>query len=139
MKVKQVGQKFLIVLEMGEEVINSLTNFSKEYKINFGSFQAIGAVSFAAIGNYEVDKKTYHWKDFKGNLEVTSLLGNIASLDGKIVIHTHINISDENFNCFGGHLKEALVSGTLEVVVEVNDELIERKFNDEIGLNLLDI
>lgn len=140
MKVKQIGKKrFLVVLEKGEEVIDCLTKFSKDYKVNFASFQAIGAVSFITIGNYKIDKKAYQWMDFKGDLEVTSLLGNISSLDVKPFIHAHVNISDEGFNCFGGHLKKALVSGTLEVIVDLCDELIKRKFSDEIGLNLLDI
>ncbi len=139
MSFKKFGLKYILTIDKGEEVINAITKFAKKENIKLATFSGIGAVSSATIGYYELSTKSYRGKDFSGNLEVTSLLGNIAILKGEQFVHSHITISDENLNVFGGHLKQAVVGVTLEVVVELIDGEIERKFSDEIGLNLLDI
>ncbi|MBI2011959.1 DNA-binding protein [Candidatus Daviesbacteria bacterium] len=139
MRHKQFGSKFVVKLEKGEEVISSLTKFCEDNQIFLGYLSGIGAVNKATIGSYELSTKTYHWKDFSGSLEVTSLVGNITFLDNKPFIHVHINISDENLTIFGGHLREATVGVTLEIFIEKIDGRIIRKMDNEIGLNLLDL
>lgn len=139
MRYKKFETKYIIALDKGEEIIQALIDFVKTENIKLATFSAIGAVSSATIGSYELSTKSYHWKDFSGDLEVTSLNGNVVLLKGEQFIHAHINISDENLQVFGGHLKKAIIGATLEVVVELIDGKVERKFNEDIGLNLLDI
>ena len=139
MKHKKFSDKCVVKLEKGDEVIACLTNFAKDEQIKLAKFFGIGAVSSITVGFYQLPKKTYVWREFIEELEVTSLLGNIAILDSEPFIHAHINVSDKNFNVYGGHLKKAIVGATLEVVVELIDGEVERKFSDEIGLNLLNL
>lgn len=137
MKFKKIEQKYLIRLERGESIVESLTKFCQEQAINFGTISAIGGVDQATLGWYELTTKSYHWKDFSGNLEVVSLTGNIALLDQAPFLHIHTVIADENYQSFGGHLKEAKVAVTLEVIIEKLEGKVERKMEDEIGLSLL--
>ncbi len=137
MKFKKVGQKYLIKLERGEEVIKTLTQLCQSHQINFGTVSGIGGFHQVILGWYELSSKSYHWKDFLGNLEVTSLNGNISILDGQPFLHIHCTISDESFHGFGGHLKEGRVGVTLEVVIEKSEGEMTRKMDEEIGLNLL--
>ena len=50
--------------------------------------------------------------------------------------HTHITFSDTNYNVFGGHLFDAQISATGEFKIDILDSKIDRKFSNEIGLNL---
>lgn len=101
-----------------------------------GMFSAIGALSSATIKVYDLENKKYSEKKISGNLEVASLTGVLAYLDGKPVLHIHVCLSDENFNVFAGHLERGVVSATLEVGFQESEGLT-RKFNENIGLNLL--
>ena len=50
--------------------------------------------------------------------------------------HLHMSAGDENGHVFGGHLNEATVSATCEMVIEIIDGKVDRYFDEEIGLNL---
>ena len=70
------------------------------------------------------------------------LIGNITEKDKNPYLHIHINFSNEEGNCFGGHLVKAIISATCEVIIteSIIDEIensVNREFNKEIGLNLL--
>lgn len=131
MKVK------VIRLKKGDRVIETLTGaISREGKC--GTLFGIGAVSEATIKVYNLAQKSYSQKTVRGNLEVCNLTGVVAKLEDKIAIHPHITLTNENFETFGGHLEEAVVSATLEVIF-VEGDSISRKYSEEIGLNLLDI
>ena len=47
-----------------------------------------------------------------------------------------MSAGDENGHVFGGHLNEATVSATCEMVIEIIDGKVDRYFDEEIGLNL---
>ncbi|MBI3485777.1 DNA-binding protein [Candidatus Daviesbacteria bacterium] len=109
MKVKQIKDKFIIRLEKDEKLVEELILFCQQYNIKQGLILGIGALSQVTIGYYKLATKNYHFQDFSGDLEVTSLIGNIALLKDKPMIHLHINISDESFKVYGGHLKEGVI------------------------------
>ena len=138
MTSKNFGNIYIVKLKKGEEVISSLENFARVEEIRFAWISGLGGLEKASIGYYNLGGKQYHFKDFSGDLEVTSLEGNIASFEGKSALHIHLTISDENQNTLGGHLKEAVVGGTLELRVETFDQEINRVKDDDTGLDLLD-
>ncbi len=96
MQFRKFGEKYLIRLGKAEEIITTLTKFCQDEGINFGTISAIGGVDQITIGWYELKTKSYHWRDFSGNLEVTSLTGNIALLDNQPFLHIHTVISNES-------------------------------------------
>lgn len=122
-------------LEKGQKVIKTLQSIF-EQKNQCGVFFAIGALSRLTIKVYDLEEKKYSSKTFDGKYEVCNMTGILARLDGKIALHPHISVSDSNFNVIGGHLEEAIVGATLEVIFFAGDD-IERKYSDQIGLNLL--
>ena len=124
-------------LQKGQKIVETLTK-TLTTKGLCGSIFAIGAVSWVKLKVYDLKTRAYFEKVVEGKLEVCSLTGIVAHLeDGQIAIHPHIVVTNERFETFGGHLEEAIVSATLEVIFIEGDKL-QRKYDEEIGLNLLD-
>jgi len=138
MQYRKSKNAFLIRLMKGEEIISSLTKFLTAQKISSAYFSGIGAVQKATLGFYNLKKKKYIWRKFS-ECEVVSLIGNVSLLNGKPFIHAHLVISDNKYSCYGGHLKDAVIGATLEIVLKKLSGKAERKFDREIGLNLLDL
>lgn len=135
MKYKVYENYILICLEAGDEVINSITQIAIKENIRFASLTGIGTADKVEMGFFELKNKDYRKNSLEGEYELTSLLGNIALKDGKQFVHIHVNISDENYNVYGGHLFSANVLATAEIVLNVIDIDIDRKFNDDFGLH----
>jgi len=117
----------------------SLKAFCREEKITLGTVQGIGATNDAEVGLFETKSKNYLSHHFTGDFEITSLLGNITTFKGEIYLHLHATLCGKDHHAYGGHLNSATVSATFEAVIEKTEGVIEREFNDEIGLNLLKI
>ena len=135
----QDGSRYIIKLKKGEKIVENLIRFSAENKIKNACFTAIGAVLEATLSFYDLKNKKYEDITLKKDLEITSLIGNITQMNNKPVIHAHITLSDEKMNTKGGHLKEAVTSGTCEIFLEKLNTTIRRKYDEETGLNLMDI
>lgn len=137
MKFKKFGNKWVVSINIGEEVVETLKKFCKDNKIKLGTISGIGAVKRATIGFYNLETKKYYPKELNGDYEITSLLGNISTMDGEVYLHLHINLADSNYNTCGGHLNSAIIGGVGEMIIEEIEGEIERGFNEEVGLNLL--
>ena len=122
--------------EKGEELISELLRFFSDTKHPSASFTVIGATSDVELGFYSLTKKEYHWKNFVGEYEITGGVGNIAYFEGKPVVHLHTTIADADFKAFGGHVRRLVVGATCEVTLLFHENVHEREFVPEIGLNL---
>ena len=139
MKHKQFGEKYIIRIEKGEEIVATLIKFCQEQKITLGTISGIGATNQAIIGLFKTDQKEYISQEFTGDYEITSLLGNISQKNGEVYPHLHATLADANNIGYGGHLTSAVVSATFEAVLQKINGQIDRQFDKEIGLNLLKI
>ncbi|MDP2750919.1 MAG: DNA-binding protein [Nanoarchaeota archaeon] len=135
----KINKVHVIRLKKGEEIVSKLTDFCSANKISNGIVYAIGAVSAAELALYRLEDKKYFFKTFDEPMEICSLNGNVTLLEKKPTLHLHIVLGDEQFETFGGHLKRAVVSATCEATIIELDSKIKRKYDEEIGLNLLDI
>lgn len=135
----EIADRYIIRLEKGDEIISSLIDFCLENRISFATFNAIGAVSRIKLALYKLDKKEYLHKSFDGPFEIASMYGNICEMDGNFIVHSHGVFSDINFDGKAGHVGSAIISATGEIALQSYKNVIFRKKNDEIGLNLLDI
>lgn len=71
-------------------------------------------------------------------VEVVSLLGDIAlGPDGKPALHPHVVISRADGMAMGGHLIEAHVRPTLEVVLTESPRHLHKRKDRESGLALI--
>jgi uncharacterized protein len=129
--------KYVLRFDLGEDVMEGLKDFSKKQKIKSADFSAIGACREIVLSFYNLKTKKYEDKLVKEDLEITSLIGNIAHLGKEIIIHSHGNFSDDKMKVMGGHVKKLIVSATCEVILSVMDKKIIRGYDEVTGLNLM--
>lgn len=137
MTFSKTDNGYLIRLFKGEKIVESLQKFCKKESLVSGSLTAIGGASDIELGYYNLETKQYQWKTFQEVHEIVSLTGNISLVENEPFLHIHTVISNNNFETFGGHLKEATVSATCEVILTNLNAETGREMDDEIGLRLL--
>ena len=132
MQSKTLNNGYILKLEKGEEVIAALAKFCEDNDIKSGCIAGIGATNNASINYYDLEKGKYISKKFSDkNYEIISLNGNISLLQGKPFTHIHIALGDSDYNVFGGHLESAVISVTCEITINMADNVINRKLDDE--------
>ncbi len=127
MEVRREKEMWLVRLEKGEKVKETLAEFAREHYVKGAKLSAIGAVDWAELAYFDEEKQAYENKTFSGGLEVLNLAGNISWVDDETpMVHLHATLGKEDYNVVGGHLNEALVSVTIEAFV-LQTEAISRQ------------
>ncbi len=139
MKYFVLGSSYVVRLDAGEKIIETLRALCERDAIGSGFFQGLGAVNEAELGHFDPATGDFSWTKLAGPCEIVSLYGNITVVDGKPVIHAHASLGDKTFAVRGGHLREAVVSVTCEVTLTRFRDDIERKKDAATGLFLLDL
>lgn len=139
MTYKASGDSYLVRVAKGERLAVALGEFMSETKIEGGWVSGIGAASDITLGLYQPATKDYKWKTFSEQMEITELTGDLAhGADGKMMFHLHGTFGDSNYQTFSGHVKDFLVTATLELLITKVDP-IHRKFDEQTALQLLDL
>ncbi len=128
MKYFVLGSTYVVRLDPGERIVETLKALCERDAIGGGYFQGLGAVAEAEIGHFDPAANAYTWIKLSGPYEILSLYGNITALEGQPSIHAHIGLGDNAMTVKGGHLKEAVVSVTCEItLVRFRDDIGRRK------------
>ena len=133
MDYRKFGNKIIARIDRGEEIVTSLKAICQS-----ASVSAIGAVNSFTVGVFSPKDKTYKANKFAGDYEIVSLLGTVTTKDGQFYAHLHMSAGDGEGKVFGGHLNEAFVSATCEMVIDIADGAVGRAYSEEIGLNLFE-
>lgn len=138
MQYKKLEDTYVVRLERGEEVIQSLKELCEKEKIKVAEITGLGAADLVEIGLFNVKTKEYRTQVEEGMFEITSLVGNATRKEGEVYLHIHINFSDSSTITKGGHLVRAIISATGEIFVRKIEGEVNRKLSKEVGLNLLE-
>jgi predicted DNA-binding protein with PD1-like motif len=131
---------YVLVFETGDDVMAGLIGFAKEQQLEGSDFTAIGAFSRVVLGYFDVARKTYKKIPVEEQVEVLTLLGNITrEEDGEPKVHAHVVVGLADGTTRGGHLLEARVRPTLELVLTESPVELRRRFNPAAGLALIDL
>jgi predicted DNA-binding protein with PD1-like motif len=128
----------VVVFDTGEEVVHGLTAWATQHRVTGARFTAIGAFSDAVLGYFDWERKDYQKISIHEQVEVLSLVGNIALKGSEPSLHAHVVLGKADGSAHGGHLLEAHVRPTLEVVIEEAPRELRRVFDSITGLALLD-
>lgn len=133
------GQRtYVLVLETGEEVLSSLQAFAEAQQIHTAQLTAIGAFSDVILKYFDWDKKQYRDVPVREQVEVASLNGDIAQApSGGPALHVHLVVGKRDGTAMAGHLGEAHVRPTLEVIVTESPAHLRKVKDPESGLALI--
>jgi predicted DNA-binding protein with PD1-like motif len=132
------GEKtFAVVFDKGDEVVQGLQDFAQQQQLTAAHFTAVGAFSDVTLGYFEREKKDYKKIPLREQVEVLSLVGNIALAKGQPKVHAHVVVGKSDGTAHGGHLLEAHVWPTLEVMLIESPSHLQRHIDEETGLALL--
>lgn len=139
MEYRRFGNAIVARIDKGEEIVEKVMELAGKERIALASVQALGAIGSFTAGVFRTDEKRYLSNEFEGYFEIVSLTGTINTMEGKPYCHLHISAGNEKGEVFGGHLNRAVVSATCEMVIRLIDGRVERYFDEDIGLNLLQL
>lgn len=138
--LKEGAQRtFALVFDVDEEVVGGLRAFAAEQSLLASSFTAIGAFQRVTLGYFDLDKKDYETIPIDEQVEVLALIGNVARKGNQPKIHAHVVVGKRDGTAHGGHLLEARVRPTLEVVIQESPEFLIRQTDEVTGLPLISL
>lgn len=135
------GEKtFVLIFSTGDEAMAGLTAFAREKRLAASRITAIGGFQEATLGYFEWEKKDYSKIPLREQVEVLSLVGDIALTDkGEPKVHVHVVLGRSDGSTRGGHLLEGRVRPTLEVVLVESPKHLHRKHDPQSGLALIQL
>lgn len=143
MKIKKMlGNKYALIIEKDEMIIEMLTEFANSEKIGMAQFQMIGSITDVTLGYVPPKSSEYLWKTFKDQWELLSGAGTISWDKENMtpIVHCHVSIGDHNFKVIGGHMRDAKVAIKAEVIVDVlNDKQIYQVIDNKSNFHAWDI
>jgi len=131
-------KQYAVIFYQGDEAFSGLLEFAEKYQVTSAHFTAIGALNKATLGWFDPQRKMYKKIPINGQHEVIGMSGDIALYEGKPVVHTHLVLGSPDGTTRAGHVLDAYVSPTLEVMVTVNPIAMQKRFDPETDLTLID-
>lgn len=138
MEYRRFKNKIVARIDPKEEILEKLKEIALKENIELASISAIGAVNNFTVGVFNVSEKKYYANSFNGNFEIVSLTGTISTMNNEYYAHLHMSAGDSEGKVFGGHLNNAIVSATCEMIIDIIDGKVDRKLCDTIGLNIFE-
>jgi predicted DNA-binding protein with PD1-like motif len=139
LRFQQIGDRYQLRIESGEAVAATLKVFLAAKSIGFAQMTGLGAVSSASIAYLRAERKEYENHTLDEQMEVVSLIGNVALKDGEPFLHIHVTLARSDLSVVGGHFLDATVSPLLEIWLAPEDTTVNRVFDESCGLYLMDL
>lgn len=141
MEYRRFDRDYYIRLDKGDEIIASLIALCEREGIAAGSVSGIGGCGCAAVGVFDLEAKDYVRREEHTLLELVSLNGNITVYEGRPYVHAHALFAYQRDGVIGtlaGHLLEARIELTGELVLTPADGRIGRRYDAALGIRTWD-
>ena len=139
-QIDDAPETFILVFETGDEVASGLSQFARDHKLECASFKAVGALSSVRLSWFNWETKAYEPAvTLDEQVELLSLIGDVALKDGAPVVHAHVVIGRRDGTAHGGHLLRASVRPTCEVVLTASPAHLQKAFDPASGLFLIKV
>jgi uncharacterized protein len=98
----------------------------------------IGAFADVTLGYFNWEKKDYEGNAVHEQVEVASMIDDIAlSPSGEPTLHIHVVLGKRDGTALAGHLQEAHVRPTLEVILNEAPVHLQKVHDPQSGLALI--
>ena len=129
---------FAVVLETGDKAMSCLQKFIRANKILAAQLTGIGAFADVTLGYFDWTKKDYIGNPVSEQVEVASMIGDVAlSPSGEPTLHIHVVVGKRDGTALAGHLQEARVRPTLEVILTESPAHLQKVHDPQSGLALI--
>ena len=95
MHFQKTSQGYVVRLQKGEEIMESLTRFMDDRGIGAGFVLGLGAVTDVALGFFNAETREYTRKEYHEEYELVNLTGNLSYDGGSPRLHAHVVISGQ--------------------------------------------
>ncbi|HEX3670224.1 MAG TPA: PPC domain-containing DNA-binding protein [Candidatus Cybelea sp.] len=137
-RIDDVPKTFVLVFDTGDELATGLLRFAEEQHLAASSFTAIGGLSSVRLAWFSWDSKSYEPAvTLDEQMELLSLIGDVVLKDDKPIVHAHAVIGRKDGTAHGGHLIEAYVRPTCELVLTESPAQLHKVDDPESGLPLI--
>src|SRR4051812_26942672 len=109
------GDRYVLNAERGEELVGALLTFVGEREIAAATLTGLGAADNLELAYYNLAAKSYERHMIDEEVEILSLVSNLAELDGEKIFHIHGTFGKRDLSTFGGHVFSLRVSGACEI------------------------
>ncbi len=123
-------------LDLDDEIVQSVLEVCVKENITSAYLSGIGAAKIVEISHFNTVTKKYSSRTFEGMLEIASMYGNVAMLEGKQAAHIHVVLGLEDFSAVGGHLVKGIANPTCEIIITPVGTEIRREKDEKTGLSL---
>ena len=136
---EQNGRRtYAVAMETGDQVVSTLTAIAEELNLAGSSVSAIGGFQHARLGYFDAADSGFVENEVDEQVEVLSFQGSVAEdVDFSPHLHIHVVLGRRDATTRGGHLIEATVRPTLEVIIVESPEHLHRRKDEKSGLVLL--
>jgi predicted DNA-binding protein with PD1-like motif len=129
---------FMMVLRQGDDLFYELEQLAKKENVKSATFTGLGFVNIT-FGFFDFTSKQYKPRNFE-KVELANMTGSLAWKEGSPSIHAHGVVGDSEFQSHAGHILGATVStGSLEIRISVMPQQFERKKDQQLGADVLNI
>uniref|UniRef100_A0A7C4CA87 DUF296 domain-containing protein n=1 Tax=candidate division WOR-3 bacterium TaxID=2052148 RepID=A0A7C4CA87_UNCW3 len=139
MKFRRNGPYCQLRLERDEEIVSTLAAFVREQRVRSAFLVGIGAGRELVLGCYDLKRRRYLKRRFRGDHEIAALVGNVAWADAEPVCHIHAVISNSRLTTYSGHLFSGQVTATCEIALLPGSRRLKRRLEPDSGLKLLQL
>ena len=137
MDAQRTTYGWVLRLDRGEEIVETLQGFAARERVRAAAVTGIGAVGEAELGFFAPASGQYTRRTFTGDFEIGSLHGNLSELEGRPFAHCHIVLGASDFTAWTGHLFRGVISVTGEVQVIADPGVLVRQSRPDLGFNPL--
>ncbi|MGD0782665.1 MAG: DUF296 domain-containing protein [Candidatus Aminicenantales bacterium] len=138
MRFRKAGDAYIVRLDSGERIVETLTGLCVREEIGAASITGVGTCVDAELGSLDWETKAHRPRMFEGHHEIAALIGNVSVQEGKTVVHLHATLADAECRSFSGHLHEAVIKATGEIIITVLPGELPRRRDADTGLNLIE-
>ncbi len=131
------ARTWALVFETGDEMVEGLRAFAADNDLSAAQITGIGAFSDVVLKYFDWQRKEYDEIPVREQVEVASLLGDVAESDDGPVVHVHLVIGKHDGTAMAGDVKQAHVRPTLEIVLREAPTHLRRVHDPETGLALI--
>lgn len=139
MRYAKLGEAFVVRLDTGEDIPGSIAEFARAHSIDAAGVSGIGSAYGVVLGYFDRATKQYDRFTVAEEVEIVSLLGNVALKEGGPFAHLHVTVSGRDYRAIAGHLFEGKAAATCEIILRPLKGYLQRAKDEASGLFLLDV